>query len=275
MSSRKLFLTSPTEDRCRLADASALRGLGGPLLAELEEICTRATFQPGQTVLAEGEMPDYIVCVWKGILRMQKTLYDGRQQIVGLLVEGDLFGHVSEGPMSFAIEAASEASTCMFKRKPFEALLARAPDLERLLLRNTLNELDRARDWMVILTNYKTDVRLAGFLVVLCTRYFGVDHILQIGSDRLELNIPVTRTDLAHLLGTRVESISRAFGALAKKGIIEVKTPYLIEILDIRKLFAEAGNEDIESVNALQKLMQSQLDQQRPGLVSRGDSQTT
>jgi len=111
-----------------------------------------------------------------------------------------------------------------------------------------------------ILTNYKTNVRLAGFLVVLCTRYFGVDHRLQLNSDRLELNIPITRADLAHLLGTRIESISRAFSALAKKGIIEVKTPYLVEVLDIQRLFEEAGNEDAESVKTLNQLMQKQLE---------------
>jgi len=209
--------------------------------------------------LAEGEMPDYFGCVKQGILRMQKTLYDGRQQIVGLLVEGDMFGHILGEPTSFAIEAASEASICMFKRQPFEALLSSSLELERFLLLDTLNELDRARDWMVILTNYKTNVRLAGFLVVLCTRYYGFDHTLQIGSGKLELNIPVTRVDLSHLLGTSVESISRAFSVLAKKGIIEVKTPYHIEILDIQRLFVEAGNEDTESVNALKQLMQSQL----------------
>jgi len=265
MLSKENSLTSPTVERCGLSDVSALHGLGGPLLTELESICTKATFQPGQIVLAEGMAPDYIGCVRQGILRMQKTLYDGRQQIVGLLVEGDMFGHVIEGPASFAIEAAGETSICMFKRKPFEALLNRSLKLERLLLLNTLNELDRARDWMVILTNYKTSVRLAGFLVVLCTRYFGVDHIMQVGSGRLELNIPITRVDLAHLLGTRVESISRAFGALTKKGVIEVKTPYLIEILDIEKLFEMAGNEDLESVKALMQWCQTDENQSLQG----------
>jgi len=253
-------LTSTTAVRNGLADIAALQGLSEPLLTELEAICTEVSFQPGQVVLPEGVAPNYIGCVSRGILRMEKTLYDGRQQIVGLLVEGDMFAHVIEGPMNFAIEAASETSVCMFKRKPFEALLSRSQELERLLLLNTLNELDRARDWMVILTNYKTNVRLAGFLVVLCTRYFGVDHRLQLNSDRLELNIPITRADLAHLLGTRIESISRAFSALAKKGIIEVKTPYLVEVLDIQRLFEEAGNEDAESVKTLNQLMQKQLE---------------
>ncbi len=194
---------------------------------------------------------------------MQKTLLDGRQQIVGLLVEGDLFGHVIEGPMSFAIEAATQASICMFRRDPFEALLARSLELERFLLLNTLKELDRARDWIVILTNQKISARLAGFFVVLCTRFVGVDHIFESGSGRLQVNIPITRVDLAHLLGARVESISRAFSALAKAGIIEVKTPYQIEILDIMRLVEEAGDEDMGSVQALEQL--------RWGKPHRGD----
>jgi len=258
MRSKKKPVTLSAMEPCGPEDVEVLRDLGEPVLAELEEICTKVTFRPGQMVLGEGVTPGYIGCVSGGILRMQRTLLDGRQQIVGLLVEGDMFGHVIEGPSGFAIEAATEASICMFRREPFEALVSRSVELERFLLLNTLNELDRARDWMVILTNYKTSVRLAGFLVVLCTRFLGVDHIFETGSGRLEVNIPITRVDLAHLLGARVESISRAFSALAKAGIIEVRTPYLIEILDIRRLVEEAGDEDMESVQALEQLMRSQ-----------------
>lgn len=246
---------SSTTGKSELSDLSALRGLGRPLLTELEAICKTSVFQSGQTVLVESVTPEYVGYVKQGILRMQKTLTDGRQQIVGLLIKGDLFGYAIGQSKGFVIEAAGEASVCMFASNQFNALSTRFPELERFLLQNTLNELDRARDWMIILTSYKINVRLAGFLVVLCTRYVDFDNVLRVSPGRLELKIPVARADLSNLLGARGESISRAFSALAKKGIIKVKTPYHIEILDIGRLFDEAGNEDTESLDALNRLM--------------------
>lgn len=251
----KIRAAAPSPGSSKPIAPSMLRKLSAPLRSELDGICKHAAFQQGETVLNTGMQPDYVGCVNRGILRMQKTLHDGRRQIVGLMVEGDMFGRVFEAPMDYAIEAATEASICMFKRSQFEELMNQSLELERFVLMNILNELDRARDWMVILSNHKVSGRLAGFLVVLCTRFVGIDHVLRVGSGSLEVNVPINRVDLAHLLGTRVESISRAFAALAKADIIRIHTPYLIEVLDIRRLVEEAGDEDMASVHVMEQLI--------------------
>ena len=152
----------------------------------------------------------FIGCVLTGILRMQKTLADGREHIVGLLVEGDLFGRAFDGAAEFSIEAATEVEFCAFPKTKFETLLTQSPDLERAVLLNITNELDRAREWLIILSNQK----IAGFLLLMCSRFHDIDHILQLGPDGLEVKIPINRGDLAHLLGTRPESISRALHSL-------------------------------------------------------------
>ncbi len=240
-------------------DTASLQGFGdlpAETLAELEAICRTRSYAAGQTVVEAGEEAEFVGCVRTGILRMQKTLHDGRQHIVGLLVEADMFGRVFDGPLSVAIEAATDAEICMFQRAPFEALLLRSPELERLVLLSVLNELDRARDWMVILANPRVKGRLAGFLLILCTRFANVDHVLRPGNGRLEVKIPITRTDLAHLLGTRPESISRAFHALADDGSIVIRAPERIEILDVDALGTEAGDEDIMNFASLKDMMQ-------------------
>ena len=68
---------------------------------------------------------------------------------------------------------------------------------------NILNELDAAREWMLILTNYRVTERLAGFLMLLCRRWGNVANLARIDDGRLSLTIPVSRTDLAHFLATR------------------------------------------------------------------------
>jgi CRP-like cAMP-binding protein len=121
----------------------------------LEAMCRVKSYHANQTVTYAQEKPDFIGCVLTGILRIQKTLADGREHIVGLLVEGDVFGRVFDGAAEFSIEAATDTEICAFPRAEFEALLFQSPDLERAVLLNITNELDRAREWLIILSNHK------------------------------------------------------------------------------------------------------------------------
>jgi CRP/FNR family transcriptional regulator, anaerobic regulatory protein len=239
----------------KLGDLPQFAALCDDTRAELAALCRLRGYRAGQTVVPDGEPSAYVGFVKTGFLRMQKTSSDGRQHIVGLLVEGDMFGQIFSGPNNFAIEAATSAEICAFQRAPFEALLERSPGLERLVFLNILNELDRTRDWMVILSGQKVTGRLAGFLIVMCSRYSEVDHVLTEGEEGLEVKIPISRIDLAHLLGTRPESISRAFHALADAGDIRILRPDLVRITDLEALAAHAGEEDALSGPSLRGLV--------------------
>ena len=248
---------APRQTSCNLNGIRQLQDLAPETVDALNVICQSRHYSAGQTVVFDGEHAAFIGCVKTGFLRMQKTLGDGRQHIVGLLVEGDMFGRVFDGPLHFGIEAATDTEICAFQRAPFEDLLTRAPDLERVVLLNILNELDRARDWMIILSNQKVSARVAGFLLIMCRRFVGIDHILQARETTLEVKIPISRPDLAHLLGTRPESISRAFHALADQGCIEILNPNLMRILDAGALAVEAGDEELAESFNLDDLIQS------------------
>lgn len=230
-------------------------GLKPETQAALDAMCRTRSFFSGQTVVQEGETADFIGCVMTGVLRMQKTLADGRQHIVGLLVERDIFGRVFDGPLEFSIEAATDTEICAFPRSAFEALFARSPDLERSVLLSITNELDRAREWMIILSNQKITGRIAGFLLLMCTRFDGVDHILTPTSEGIEVRIPISRTDLAHLLGTRPESISRALHALGDQGDIDILEPDRILIRDVKALAREADEDELETSITLKDLL--------------------
>ncbi|MDG4648450.1 Crp/Fnr family transcriptional regulator [Roseibacterium sp. SDUM158017] len=214
----------------------------------LMSMCLLRRFRAGQTVLQENEAADVVGLVVSGVLRMQKTLADGRQHIVGLLVEGDVFGRVFGGPTGYSVEAAVDAEYCSFARAPFESLLMRSPDLDRAVLLNVLDELDRAREWMVILSNQKIANRVAGFLNLMCARFSAVGDVLAPAGEGVEVRIPISRTDLSHLLGTRPESISRALHRLQDLGDIEILDPGRILVRDRQALAERAGEEECECV---------------------------
>lgn len=230
-------------------------GLKVETVAALKTMLRPVSYSAGQIVFHEREKSDFVGVVASGVLRIQKTLVDGRYPIVGLLVEGDIFGRVFDGAAEFGIEAATDVRAFAFPHESFEALLKRSPDLDRAVLRNVLNELDRTRDWMIIVSNPKIINRVAGFLFIMCTRFLKVDHLVQFDHSSIEVAIPVNRLDFAHLLGTRPESISRALHALADIGDIEIKAPDRILIRNVDALAAKAGEEEGQSIATLKYLM--------------------
>lgn len=237
--------------RCELSAVPGLATLDAAVLAELDQICHRQHYEAGHEVFPAGEEPPFIGFVHTGILRIQKRLPDGRTYIVGLLIQGDVFGQVFEEAVNFSVEAATQAEICRFPRGPFEALLGRAPELERLMLLRTQNELDRARDWMTILANHRVEERLAGFLLMLCKRFNGIDHVLSVDHGRPEVHVPISREDVAHLLGTRPETVSRLFHALADRGVLAIRDPARFEILDVAALVRAAGDNEPEDIDAV------------------------
>lgn len=218
-------------------------------------MCRPRRFAAGETIIHEDEATDYVGCVQAGILRMQKTLADGRQHIVGLLVEGDMFGRVFDGASEFSVEAATDVEFCSFPRAPFEALLLRAPDLDRAVLLNILTELDRARDWMLILSNQKISSRLAGFLILMVFRFAHITHVITPRDEGLAIRIPINRTDLSHLLGTRPESISRAFHWLQDEGDIDILDHDQVLVRDLDRLARRAGQDEILAMSSVRDLI--------------------
>lgn len=239
-----------------LGDLPLFSKLPPSVLDELSRISGRRLYGAGQTVVHAQEVSDFVGCVSRGILRVQATMPDGQQHIVGLLVENDLFGRVFDGPHKFAIEAATDTEIRTFRRGPFEDLLTHSVELERLVLLNILNELDRAREWMLLLANHRVTGRLAGFLFILCRRWGKVTDVVQVPGQTFELEIPVSRTDLAQLLGTRPESLSRAVHALARSGIIRIESPYKFEILKFDALVELAGGDAIDTNQSFRTLQQ-------------------
>lgn len=223
---------------------STFEGLPDELLDELAGLCTVKRYAPDQMVADENELLSFIGFVSHGILRLEKLQIDGRVNVVGLLVENDMFGRLFNGPVHFYIAATNDTEICAFPRNPFESLVSKWPELDRLIMLNILNELDAAREWMLILMNYRVTERLAGFLTLLYRRWANIAKMTSPGGDKVTLTIPVSRSDLANFLGTRPESLSRAFHALADEKLISLHTPYEIEIHDISALMELSKSED-------------------------------
>ncbi|WP_169310829.1 Crp/Fnr family transcriptional regulator [Cereibacter changlensis] len=129
---------------------------------------------PAGTVLAEeGQSPTEVGYVLEGTLGMVKLLPDGRRHIIGILIPTDLFGRVFEVPPSFRVVALTRARLLTFPLAPFQELLERDPALERLFMVQVLDELDAAREWLLLMSGLRVIQRVASFLILLGRRSGG------------------------------------------------------------------------------------------------------
>ncbi|EKF40153.1 Crp/Fnr family transcriptional regulator [Nitratireductor indicus] len=219
---------------CLSAQCSFCSNLSEPARAELARISRVRNFGAGETILAEAETFEIVGQVLSGVLRMQKTLFDGRQQIVGLLMPGDLFGHVFAHTSHVAIEAATEAVLCCYHRQSFEALFAQFPEIEHRMLSAVTEELDAAQDWMLLLATQTVTQRVATFFLYLRRKTLPPDMPHLIGPPVIE--VPICRRDLAAYLGTTVESVSRSIQQMARERLIRILDPHRFELIDIEGL---------------------------------------
>ncbi len=231
-------------DLCPIQHRSVCAAAGGRIRPELNRISHRRTFSAGETIVGEAEEAGIVGNVVRGVLRMVRTMADGRQQIVGLLFPSDMFGRVFASHSRYAIEAATDVELCCFDRGAFEALLVANPDVEHEVLLSTLDELDAARDWMVLLGCQTVLERVAAFLIIVRRR------MMKMASDEWmpgpHVSVPIGRRDMATYLGTTVESISRTIRAMARRGVIRIIDAQNFEVVQWNRLVALSGREEFD-----------------------------
>ncbi|AXQ93863.1 Crp/Fnr family transcriptional regulator [Cereibacter azotoformans] len=234
--------------------AGLRRGLTPSTLRKLDAIARLRVFPRDSVVVPQGGALEYVGNVVRGVLRMERLLADGRSQIVGLLVPSDMFGRVFSDRSDYSIEAATEVTLCCFERHAFESLVRSCPDLEHAVLLAVLDELDAAREWITLRAGATVAARLATYLLMLCRRWPHQTSELTGDQQRIIVNVPIARNDLALYLGTTVESISRAVQGFSRDGLISIRTPLRFEITDLPALIALSENEEFDAAALLTDL---------------------
>ncbi len=120
-------------------------------LVELAKASRKTAAESGAALLGEAERIDRYANILSGVVKLTKTLSDGRQQIVGLQFAPDFLGRPFRSESTLNAEAATDVTLCSFPKDAIERMMRESPELERRLYRQALNELDEARDWMVTL----------------------------------------------------------------------------------------------------------------------------
>lgn len=125
----------------------------------------------------------------------------------------------------------------MFPRSHFEQALHDYEELERLLLQRTLDELDNTREWMLLLGRKTAEEKVASFIVQMSRRLAKGRCGASTGEEFL---LPLSRTQVADVLGLTIETVSRQMTRLKSAGVIDLPTTRSIRVLDRPALSARA-----------------------------------
>ncbi len=211
-------------------------------LAVLEGIKYYRTFQAGQTVIWAGDRMDFVASVVTGIATLTRTMEDGRRQMVGLLQPSDFVGRPGRATVAFDVTAISDLVMCCFRKQPFEAMLTTTPHVAQRLLEMTLDELDAAREWMLLLGRKRAREKIASLLVILGRRKAMLKLAQPMGT--MAFDLPLTREAMADYLGLTLETVSRQISALRQDGVIRLAGNRSVTVPDFARLTAETGDDE-------------------------------
>jgi CRP/FNR family transcriptional regulator len=210
-------------------------------LSELDRMKFYRTFAAGRPIVWAGDRLDFVGSVVTGIASLNQTLEDGRRQTVGLLFPSDFLGRPGRDRVSYDVTAVSEVTLCCFRRGPFEEMMMRMPHISGRLLEMTLDELDAARDWMLILGRKTAREKIASLLAIIARRDAGLK--LTPPADGARFDLPMTREAMADYLGLTLETVSRQMSGLRRDNVIRLEGARGVTVPRFARLLEETGGD--------------------------------
>jgi CRP/FNR family transcriptional regulator, nitrogen fixation regulation protein len=168
-------------------------------------------FARNAEIYGENEPAEYLYKVISGTVRTYKVLNDGRRQIGAFYLAGDIFGLEVGSEHTFSAEAIVDCKILVIKRSTVVNLAARETDVARQLWAMTASELQRVQDHIMLLIKTAQE-RVAGFLLEMAKR----------APDGNEIDLPMSRQDIADYLGLTIETVSRTLTQLENSAAIAV-----------------------------------------------------
>ena len=230
--------TRPTNfcDACAIRNRAICADLDDGEIGLLNGIGRRRQLEAGEQLMWEGDEAVLVANVIDGVLKLASHSADGGEQILGLAYPSDFLGRPFGETAPYGVEALTEAQICVFERKDFDRFARDHPRLEHKLLERTLTELDRSRRWMMLLGRMNAGQKVASFLLEL------TDRLGKAGAGgETFVTLPLSRQQMADVLGLTIETVSRQLSRLRSAGLIDTPSRREIVLRDRRELEELAG----------------------------------
>ena len=213
---------------CNLRELCLPVGMSNDQLLKLDTlVSTRRTVQRGDTLFRSGESFQSLYAVRTGFFKTCVASEDGRDQVTGFQMAGELLGLDGIGTERHTCDAVAleDSQVCIIPYHQLEDLSREVSDLQRQFHRIMSREIVRDHGVMLLLGSMRAEERLAAFLLNLTQR------LQSRGFSASELILRMTREEIGSYLGLKLETVSRTFSKFQDEGFLEVKQRQ-IRILD-------------------------------------------
>lgn len=192
------------------------------ILGSVELMGARIPYARNVEIFGEGEPAEYIYKVISGAVRVCKILDDGRRQVTAFYLPGEVFGLEVGDLHRFSAEAINDSVILVVKRSAVLARAAHDGHVAHQLWTLTAQDLQRVQDHMLVLGCMSAKQRVATFLLQMAKRN-------RVSS---EIELPMSRQDIADYLGLTIETVSRTMTQLENDAAIGMTTSRRIVLRD-------------------------------------------
>ena len=202
-------------EQCIIRQFNSLKSLTKDELLRISGCKTTKIIKRGEIIFNEGDMLNGVFCVKDGICKLSKLSANGKDQIVKLVIKGDLLGQhslVSDERSNLQAVALNDMEVCFIPKAEIINDLKKNPAFTYDVLQNMALDLREADDIIVNMAQKTVRKRMAEVLTNIHSNY-GVN---QDGT----LSVILSREDLASLVGTATESAIRVLSQFKKEGLI-------------------------------------------------------
>jgi CRP/FNR family transcriptional regulator len=217
---------------CNLRELCLPCGLSGQDADRLDQlIYTRRRIERSESLYRAGDEFNSLYAVRSGFFKTLQTLEDGREQVTGFHMGGEIMGMDGIGPEkhSGSAVALEDSEVCVI---PYSRLVNLGHDmhgLQRQFHKVMSREIAQEHSVMLLLGTMRAEERLAAFLLNLSQRFTAR------GYSASEFNLRMTREEIGSYLGLKLETVSRAFSKFQEDGFISVHQKH-IRIHDVAGL---------------------------------------
>lgn len=208
---------------CNLRELCLPAGLTPEELERVENVVyARRRVARGESVFKAGSEFNAIYAVRSGFFKSSLIDDDGREQVTGFFMGGELLGMDGiAGTYHGTAIALEDSEVCILPYALIEEMSRDVPALQRRLYAVLAREIARDHGVMMLLGSMRAEERLATFLLNLSKRF------VRRGYSATEFHLRMTREEIGSYLGLKLETVSRLFSAFQKDGLIEVQQKYV------------------------------------------------
>jgi len=198
----------------------------------------RVRVHKGETLYRMGEPLNAVYAIRFGTLKTHVTMEDGRTQITGFHLPGEVIGLDGLSEMQHASDATAleDAEVCVVRYDDLQSLSGTLPSLQGQFLRLMSKEISQDQVMLITLGSMRAEERLAAFLVNMSER------LSARGYSSTEFVLRMSREEIGSYLGLKLETVSRLFSRFAEAGLIHIRQRHvkLVDMAGIKQVYSRS-----------------------------------